>query len=321
MMFWDSEGKNVGCEDLEAHYVLSQDQKTLSTRDTSDKSSFFDFSTQSWLYALEDSDMSTIGFLSDSEKFLARKYSTLYLHYLDQRMPEKKISDDQKWMSCSKILPIINSHCFLAFISDRIELWDTERARMIGHLENQCPKQTPIWDSSLSLYVQAEGEDLGVYNFTSQTYDQFSHSNQKAVTKILIDPQEKTILFGSIEGSIGLWNIDSGSLERCFAAHSAEVSDLAYSPDGRYLISVSQDKYLKVWDSSSWNCITSFIGDYRLTRVAVLSSRNYVVGDDAGRIHFLRLERGKAGSWNYEETSSRTSKIERTKDLTAKLRQ
>ena len=60
---------------------------------------------------------------------------------------------------------------------------------------------------------------------------------------------------GARDGTICLWDIESGKLLASFQAHSKPINSLAFSPDGSRLLSSSQDGSLKVFELSAKQAI------------------------------------------------------------------
>ncbi len=67
--------------------------------------------------------------------------------------------------------------------------------------------------------------------------------------RLVFGPRGESLIFGSEAGRIRSWHLVKSSepIDR-FVGHKAEVWDLAYSPDGRTLISSSDDHSIKLWD-------------------------------------------------------------------------
>lgn len=53
----------------------------------------------------------------------------------------------------------------------------------------------------------------------------------------------------AFDGSLAIWDLDSGFLLRTIAAHDKSVFDVAYSPDGARIASVSDDRTVRVWEA------------------------------------------------------------------------
>ncbi|NMG19293.1 WD40 repeat domain-containing protein [Brasilonema bromeliae] len=66
---------------------------------------------------------------------------------------------------------------------------------------------------------------------------------------------------------------------------------VAVTPDGKYVISGSEDNTLKVWNLETGEVIASFTADSALMCCAVAPDGvTIAAGEVTGRIHFLRLE-------------------------------
>lgn len=53
---------------------------------------------------------------------------------------------------------------------------------------------------------------------------------------------------GGLDGSVRLWDVDSGDPIKVFHGHRVDVHDLAFSPDGRRLATASIDGSLRLWN-------------------------------------------------------------------------
>ena len=90
--------------------------------------------------------------------------------------------------------------------------------------------------------------------------------------------------------TLKVWDVESGRELRTLRGHASAVAGVAISADGQHAVSGSNDQTLKVWDLESGQCLATFTGESGMCRCAFASDgRTIVVGEQSGRIHFLRL--------------------------------
>jgi WD40 repeat protein len=73
--------------------------------------------------------------------------------------------------------------------------------------------------------------------------------HQSSVNAVAFSPDGKTLLSGSLDNTLKLWDT-SGNLLKTLRGHQGYVRAVAFSPDGKTLLSGSTDNTLKLWDTS-----------------------------------------------------------------------
>jgi WD40 repeat protein len=76
------------------------------------------------------------------------------------------------------------------------------------------------------------------------------------VSSIAFSPDGKTLLSGSHDGTLMLWDVVTGRQLRSIEGHRQHdrpfaVLSVAFSPDGKTLLSASEDQTLRFWDAAS----------------------------------------------------------------------
>ena len=84
----------------------------------------------------------------------------------------------------------------------------------------------------------------------------------------------------SSDNAIRLWDVETEELVRQFTGHTHMVSGVAFSPDGRHVLSGSQDKTIRLWDVETGRELRRFGGwfsgkhTYGVTSVAFSADGN-----------------------------------------------
>lgn len=92
------------------------------------------------------------------------------------------------------------------------------------------------------------------------------------VTCVCIHPVYTMVVSGSEDGTIKIWDHESGEYIRTLKGHTNTVHDVAFTPSGTHLASCSADLSIKLWDfTSQYNCLRTLRGhDHTISSIKFL---------------------------------------------------
>lgn len=113
---------------------------------------------------------------------------------------------------------------------------------------------------------------------------------------VAFSPDGKTLVCGSMDGPIRLWDINNGKLMRKLNGHKSFVNSIVFSRDGKFLATGSDDGSILVWNTETWKHVP--FHDEQLSSVSCLSYNRdgsfLAVGSQTGEIFLFDVEKGIA---------------------------
>uniref|UniRef100_A0A7S2Y8Q0 Lissencephaly-1 homolog n=1 Tax=Entomoneis paludosa TaxID=265537 RepID=A0A7S2Y8Q0_9STRA len=92
------------------------------------------------------------------------------------------------------------------------------------------------------------------------------------VTCVCVHPVYTMVVSGSEDGTIKIWDHESGEYIRTLKGHTNTVHDVSFTPSGTHLASCSADLSIKLWDfTSQYNCLRTLRGhDHTISAIRFL---------------------------------------------------
>jgi len=120
--------------------------------------------------------------------------------------------------------------------------------------------------------------------------------HQKAINKVLFHPNYSWLVTCGDDSKIGVWDYETGKLEKWLRGHTNSVYDLSFNPNGTYLASASQDMSVKLWNfEDDFRCEKTLNGhDHSVTGVVFLRHNDNLLMSCSrdGTVKLWELESG-----------------------------
>jgi WD40 repeat protein len=116
------------------------------------------------------------------------------------------------------------------------------------------------------------------------------HGHADGVYALATCKNGRLVVSGVSSGDLHIWDVESGRKLRTLVGHTGKVNAVTISADGRRAVSGADDQTVRAWDVENGRWLTTLTADSAINGCALTSDgRTIAVGEQSGRIHFLRL--------------------------------
>ena len=179
-----------------------------------------------------------------------------------------------------------------------LKLWDLENYTIIRDLPGHLNEKTPGWIRAVAVTPDsrravsaAQDHMLKVWDLETGAEIRTLRGHSGWVMSVAIFPGGRHVLSGSADGTLKVWELDSGKVVQTLTGHQGFVTAVALLAESGLAASASEDSTLRIWDLASGRTVMSFTGDGELRTCAVTpDGAAIIVGEDSGRLHFLRFQ-------------------------------
>lgn len=183
--------------------------------------------------------------------------------------------------------------------SGNLAVWNTENWELVLFLPLECGKIRSIItnESGEQLFLACQNGEIKIFDSTTfnETACFFAHENG-ANTLALLPDKDSTLLSAGKDGYIRAWDLKSGNKIVEIPAHNFGIYQLEFFNGGKNFVSVSRDKSIKLWDSSTFKVIQKIERkhgghSHAVNAIYKKSEKEFVTAGDDKRIISWELSR------------------------------
>ncbi|KAJ9077545.1 60S ribosomal subunit assembly or modification protein [Entomophthora muscae] len=163
---------------------------------------------------------------------------------------------------------------------DRAYIWDRSNGETLHKLEAHGDSVIAVGFSADGKLAASGGMDGKIQVFNASTGALvICLEGPDEVTWLQWHPKGPVLLVGAADSSIWMFQLPSGQVMNVFSGHSAAVTCGAFTPDGKHIVTGSEDATLILWDPKSARALWRLTGaDARFHQSAIT---NLAISDDS----------------------------------------
>jgi WD40 repeat protein len=135
---------------------------------------------------------------------------------------------------------------------------------------------------------------ISIWDLATGSALPFVWQHDERISTVTVSADSQWVLSASVDGFFNLWSLQTGEKILTFQDPFVWVQSMAISTSGE-LLAYATGKNLKVWEVNRREMIACFSTDSIVTCCAITADQQTLVaGDEAGKVHILRLREGPA---------------------------
>ena len=164
-----------------------------------------------------------------------------------------------------------------------IKLWDVASGKEIRTLKDHIDAVYALAFTPDGKRLVSASADRGVKVWDVASGERLYTLSESTdgLNALAVDPAGKRVAAGGLDRTIRVWSLDEkgGTLVNSLIAHEDAILQLAWSPDGKYLISSSADKEVKVFKADDLTLVKTWHQpDWALSLAYAPDGKTFAVG-------------------------------------------
>jgi len=179
-----------------------------------------------------------------------------------------------------------------------VTLWDVKKGTIIKHLGKHYSTISDMEFSPDGKYIVCGHysnytNDLKLIDiYTDNVVTYFDTEEYRSARSVAFSPDAKTVAFGyTYHGNIRLCSSKTGKTIKILKGHRDDIYSIDYSPNGKFLVSVSEDNSIKIWNVRSGKAVKTFKEGRNHIESAVFSPDGmYLASADLASVKLYSIE-------------------------------
>ncbi|KAG5421151.1 DOA1 [Candida metapsilosis] len=195
--------------------------------------------------------------------------------------------------------------CAMNFAHDKFISSSWDGTAIVWNLQDFVPKfilkghESSVWDCKIvnnkNQYLTASADkSIRLWQGDHEVQKFLGHTD--VVRKLLILPGGNQFVSSANDGTIKIWNLQTGRILKTLFGHDSFVYDLALLPNGN-LVSTGEDRTVRIWDLSKGEAIQVItLPCISVWCVTVLSNGDFAVGGSDNLIRVFTQDTERVAS-------------------------